>query len=1010
MKKILFLLLIRFLGFSQASEPYNFENLSQENGLSQGTGYAITQYDNFLWFATQDGLNRYDGYDFKVYRAGKKHALNDNFVQTLLTDSKGRLWVGTKGGLNVYNNLQDNFALCSTIFRQNTLLDSVSIEKLIEDKKGNIWIMTDEKGIFCFNPTTKKVNSYFLNNNTFFDFTLLKDGKLCVSSYSEVYFFDVKNQQFQPLNLKQKLHLKPTALIQAIVGDTEGRLWVSIYQSGVYRLNLSSERNEIQVFKKGLSSQNISDDEVRTMMVDKTGKVWLGTKEGGLSLYNPKEKTFMHIRKKEGNDRSLAEDFILSIYEDKQGIVWLGTGSSGISKYDPLKFPFQTIRHEKSNIKNTMVDDMVFCVYGDADGLYFGTNKGGLSYYSYKNERFTNYLNSPRMPNSIIHDEVYNISASNDNQLWIVTTAGICVFDKHKKNFKSYIPNRQSKPYYEYAILSTSFGEVWTGGERGLGILNVKTEKWKTILANESLFSIEKYVIRLLKEDSKNNIWLGTIGHGLVRYDPISKKIQEFNAKNGLKCSNIRSLLEDEQTLWIGTDCGLFALDLVSFKITKYFSSVSKNELFRLPNDVVYGILKDDYQTLWLSTNQGLVQFSPKKGVIRKFDLKDGLQSNEFNTNCAFKRADGTLFFGGVKGVNFFHPSRLTKNTFVPPLKLTKIKVMDSLYNPNQRQLELKYDQNFIEFEFTSLNLSNSQKNQYKYQLVGVDKTWVNAGNKRFANYTKLSPGEYIFLFKASNSDDIWNETPASIAINIVPPLWGYWWFWPLVWLLGFSVLGLGYYLYVSYDLRNKLKVQHIRNQIASDLHDDIGGTLTSISYFGEIAKKRLSDHASTQEIELVLDKIINNSQEMIESMRGVVWAIKPENDKAEDFFDKMNAFAREILDARNIEYDFEDNQTLSRITLSVEQRRNLFLFIKESIHNIAKHSKASKAQIRIMVEKGFFDLKISDNGIGFDTQSKQTGNGLKTLAERARQLNGTIEMVSSPTLGTKIQLRFSIK
>lgn len=298
MKKFLFLLLIHFLGFSQANQAYNFENLSQENGLSQGTGYAITQFDNFIWFATQDGLNRYDGYDFKVYRAGKQHSLNDNFVQTLLADSKGKLWVGTKGGLNVYNNLQDNFALCSTVFKQNTLLDSVSIEKLIEDKKGNIWIMTDEKGIFCYNPTTQKINSYFLNNNTFFDFCILKDGKLCVSSYSEVYSFDEKNRQFQALHLRQQLNLKPNTLIQAIVGDSEGNIWVSVYQSGVYVLGFPSERKEFQVFRKGLGLKNISDDEVRTMMVDKSGTIWLGTKEGGLSLYNPKQKTFTHIRKK----------------------------------------------------------------------------------------------------------------------------------------------------------------------------------------------------------------------------------------------------------------------------------------------------------------------------------------------------------------------------------------------------------------------------------------------------------------------------------------------------------------------------------------------------------------------------------------------------------------------------------------------------------------------------------------------------------------------------------------
>ena len=1011
MKKILlfFYLICPLTGFSQSpndtQKTYHFENINQENGLSQGTGYAATQYDGFLWFATQDGLNRYDGYDFKVYRHGGKKSLNDNFLQTLLTDSKHRLWVGTNGGLNIYDKKNDNFLTPDEYFDTKHILSTVSIEKLIEDKNGNIWVMTDEKGVFCINTSTKQIKTYLKDNNTFYDFNLAPNGILWLSSYSEVYYFDENSQDFKPLHVKEKLNITSTLLVQAIVTDSDNNLWVSAYQKGVYRLYNPLGKSYFDYFRAGNGDKNISDTEVRSMFKGKEGLIWVGTKSGGISLYNPILKTFTHIKKIEGNTRSLGEDFVMSMYQDQQGIMWFGLGSSGFSKYDPLKFSFETIQHEKGSIKTTIENDMILAIHGNTDGLYFGTNKGGLSYFSYKTNRFTNYLLNPKDSKSIISNEVCHIYSTDDRYLWLATTVGICRFDKEKQTFRPYSQvHEKSQPYYVYAILQTSFNEIWAGGQNGLERLDLKTERWKNKENELATRSFSNYTIRLFHEVAFKRIWVGTLGHGLILYDPKNQKTVQID---GINCSNIRSFLEDGTTLWVGTDCGLFSMDLATLKVKNFISSKHKDPAFRLINDVVYGVLKDENGHLWLSTNAGITQLSLQNGIIKNYDVKDGLQSNEFNTNCVFKRNDSTLFFGGVKGINYFKVNQIRKNTFVPPLKITKIKVIDSLYAPNQSHLQLKHDQNFIEFEFASLNFSNTQKNQYQYQLLGVDENWVMAGTKRFANYTKLSPGNYTFLVKGSNSDGIWNNNPVAIAIAIIPPWWGYWWFWPSVWLILFLLFGLVYYWYVSYELRNKQKMQRVRNQIAADLHDEVGSTLSSIAISSHYIQEKLQD--ASPDVRETLRQIKVDSDETISTIRDTVWALNSENDTLEKIIEKTRSFAFQVLSPLEVAVQFQNNITFNKSTIvGVEQRKNLFLIIKETINNIAKYAEAIEVSILFEQQQAAIYIEIKDNGKGFDIQKIDEGNGLKNIRKRAAESSFGLTIDSKEGKGTTIAIQMS--
>lgn len=982
---------------AQSVIAYRFEHITQKEGLEQGSGYAVSQFDDFIWFATQDGLSRYDGYSLKTFKTTTRNGINSSFVQALLADSKGRFWVGTRKGINFYDKRIEGFKS----FRQELTiahsLDSVSIEKFIEDYHGNVWIMTDEQGVFRYSYATKKLAHYLPLQTNLYDFCLDRSGNLWLSTYDDVFYFDYDHNAFVPTNIKTKLRINSKSVVQAICFDVDNKLWMSIYNQGVYQMDTPKKFKNWKHFTKGTEPFYISDNEIRCIMKDRAGNLWLGTKQGGVSLYRYDLKQFVHIRKELANEASLGEDFVLSLFQDRQGIVWLGLGSSGFSKYDPLRFPFRTIK-KQTNLFNTMLDDMVFTIWGDDSGLYFGTNKGGLSYLNSLGQ-FQNFVNDPRDPNSLQHNEIYSISTQGDNYLWLATSSGLNRFDKKTRHFKSFLPN---KPYYLYAVVATSFGEIWTGGERGLECFNTKTGQWKKKGQFGSLEAYKSHTIRTFFVDSKHRIWIGTLGHGVICYDPTTKTTRQFDNKQGLTCSNVRSFYEDTQSLFIGTDCGLYEMDLKSFKISNHYSSVVGKPLFRLPNDVIYGIRKDKRGDFWLSCNKGLIHFSQTKGVIRNYDSRDGLQSNEFNTNCSFVDPAGNLYFGGVKGVNYFNPDSLRKNTFVPPLKMTKMKVMDSLYYPSQKKLELQYDQNFFEFEFVALNFSNTLKNQYLYKMEGVDGHWIPTQEKRTINYTKLPPGEYQFMVRGSNGDGVWNPEPLSLKINIIPPFWGHWWFWPLVWLLAFSALGMAYYFYLKNEFKNKLKIQTIRNEIASDLHDDVGSTLGNISFLGEMAKMKFQKNPL--EALPILEKIIEDSQEMIQTMRGMVWTINPANDNAQDFVEKIRAFAEAMLSNRNIRLHFK-NELEEVQRLSIEQQRHLFLIFKEITHNIAKHSQASNVQVFIEKYEAFLWIKVTDDGVGFDLNEVSDGNGLRNLQQRASQLMGRIEIKSEKAQGTTLKL-----
>jgi signal transduction histidine kinase len=430
-----------------------------------------------------------------------------------------------------------------------------------------------------------------------------------------------------------------------------------------------------------------------------------------------------------------------------------------------------------------------------------------------------------------------------------------------------------------------------------------------------------------------------------------------------------------------------------------------------LPNNVVYGILPDDNGNLWMSTNNGLSCFDPGSQKFRNFDVKDGLQSNEFNHDAFVKDEQGRMYFGGVNGFNYFDPKDVSINPNVPNVVITDLKINNKSVSDIREyalvskavylneKIRIPYDQNMIIFEFAALDFSAPMKNQYQYKLEGFNDNWINSYNTHTATYTNLDPGTYVFRVKGSNKDGIWNEDGAALTITILPPWYGTWWFRTLM-VLTFL---LAVYAIYRYRLQQALNLVAVRNRIATDLHDEIGSNLSNISIFSNVAQQI---HDNEKNVSL-LKKISEYSQASQESMSDIVWMINPDNDRFENIMTQMRRYAAEIFEAINCKFIISFDEKLNGIKLNMDERKNLYLIYKEAINNLAKYSGCSQVSIELKLYKGQIIMVLKDNGRGFDLKAVGKGNGLTNMRKRAEMLKGRLTINTSPGNGTEIELNF---
>jgi signal transduction histidine kinase/ligand-binding sensor domain-containing protein/DNA-binding response OmpR family regulator len=822
------------------TEIAQFEHFTLENGLSQYTVYCILQdTQGFLWIGTADGLNRYDGYNFRVFKNNPidSTSLSANRIFALCEDSSKTLWIGTYGGgLNKYNRETESF----THFHNNPDdLNSLSDDEVLsicEDHSSILWIGTDGGGLNKF-FSDKEQFKHFINNPS--DPTSLSDDVVQViyKDHSGVLWIGTKNGGLNKFVEKKEQFVKyknnpnnnsslSNNEVRSIYEDRAGNLWIGT-GGGLNRFNADDE-SFVHYVTNSSDSKSINSNRIFALTEDETGDIWIGTMGGGLNKYLIKHNQFNSYISNPSVLTSLNNDGIFSLFKDNTGVLWIGTYGGGINKLDRRKEQFKLFKNDPQN-PQSLSNDHVFSICEDHFGIFWIGTSSGLNKFDLKENTFTMYKANPNDPHSLSNNEVISICEDKLGQLWIGTYwGGLNLFDRERKKFISYKHN-PSDPFSlsenkVFTIYEDSFGNLWIGTDGG-GLNKFDRGKKQFIYYKhnpDDESSISANRIFSICEDKSGVLWVGTDRGGLNKFDKQTQKFIHYrnnpNDRSSISSDGVFSIYESKSgELWIGTYGG---------GLNKFNRSEENFERFTikdgLPNDVVYGILEDDSGNLWLSTNHGLSKFNPKTRTFKNYDKTDGLQGNEFNQGAYCKSRSGQMLFGGTNGFNLFHPDSIKDNLYPPRIVITDFQLLhksvsigfDSLYGrtilqksiPETEQIELRHDDNVISFEFSALDFWNPQKNKYAYIMQGFDKEWTHTdANRRFVTYTNLDPGEYIFKVKGSNNDGVWNEAGTSLKIIINPPWWTSWWAYVLY---GFVVLMM-IVIMRQYDLkRQRLKHQ----------------------------------------------------------------------------------------------------------------------------------------------------------------------------------------------------------
>ncbi len=805
-----------------------FEHLTVEDGLSNSAVNGIARDSlGLMWFATSDGLNRFDGYTFTVYRQipDDTTGLADSYVRTVFTDSRGRVWAGTASGLCRYDVVTDRFT---------NFLPGRFIRHISEDRAGNLWLSAESAGLFYFNPATSQYTLYAHQKDTPHSLMPARIIATCVAYDNRVWVasygggldrFDPATQKFYHYRADTRNpHSLSDDMLISLYEDSRRQLWVGA-KSGLNRFR--PETNDFQVYRQ--PDFPISDELLFDITEGPRGILWIGSYKG-LNRFDSQQEQFSVHRQDPTDPHSLSDNQIRCLF-DYENMLWIGTNAGGINQFDRQTDPFKLYRHDPGN-PNSLPGNNVRAILEDSVGrLWIGTSGDGLTCLNPDRRTFHHYRHDPKQANSLSHDQVFTIYEDVAGQIWIGTDNGLNVFNSKTGGFTRYRhqPDQPTSLSFD-AILSIyedKKGQMWIGTfGGGLNLFDRQQGVFTHFTYDPAdSGSISNSTIHSILEDSRGRLWIGTYG-GLDLFDPATRRFTRFQrqAANPASLSNnaVFCLYEDKAgQFWIGTlGGGLNLFDRERQTFTCY------RQKDGLSSDVIYGILEDDRGSLWLNTTNGLCRLDPDRRTFTTYSVRDGLQGNEFNERACIKGRDGRLYFGGINGLSVVYPEEIQANRTPPPVIITDFRLFNKSVpiankpvrssRPNRFELDqhisltkaitLTHKDYICSFEFSALNYRQPEKNKFAYKLEGFDPDWVYTDYKdRKATYTNLPQGNYAFRVKAANKDGVWNETGAGIQLRILPPWWKTWWAY-LLYVL-FSLTG-GWSVYIL-RVRQLKKRQH---------------------------------------------------------------------------------------------------------------------------------------------------------------------------------------------------------
>jgi signal transduction histidine kinase/ligand-binding sensor domain-containing protein len=1021
MKKLLLaqVMMAAIYACAQPTSLY-FERITAKDGLSNDHVNCILQdRRGFIWLGTNDGLNRFDGHNFLIFRnrPGDTTSISGNTITDILEDADGILWIATAdGGLARY----DHKAPPSLQFKQykhqpgdNRSIPVNIINAMIDDEKGFLWLATSGAAVIRFNKRTAAFDHPVpAGPRAALDLCYDKNGLIWAGRQGGGIL------KIDPVGIKVDYDKRydnlyanlPHVVVSSLYCDREKNMWYGSWDKVLYKFDPRSGTESI--YREDEQPLSFINDEIVCFDEDAGGHLWMGGKTAGLQIMDKRTGSFINYRHNPSQEGSVSDNTIHCIKRDREGRMWIGT-DKGVSICNPVRQQFTQVfllpnsrQSPKLTIYDFLRDENRNLWIGTSEGLFFRKNNSG----------------------TIVHKPVYyqghklavtKFFTDKAGQLYLGTNYSLFKYSLNT-GVLEILPNTEKDKVMNKIIESRVVSIVEDVIENHpvllvspyghyLAYYDLIDQRWISRLDSSQniikRFNIRDNLVHKLYKSGNGKIWMAAANEGLGEWITNRPGGSIFYgndpAKNdGLSNNHIFDITGDHKgNLWISTYGG--GLNYMEVKGRTIHHMAATNNLLE-------GIATDSKGNVWMISNGNLQKFDILSKSSRTYTLPD-LERSGGVKGYIYKDEAGKMYVAGNNYFIEFHADSLVDRTSEPRVYLTDFKVFDSSYSHllNGRPIRLSHRQNYFTIEFAAPDYAFPQPVQYAYMLEGFDKTWVETGSRNNIVFSNLPGGTYTFRVRATNSPGVWTEMRQPLRIIITPPFWKRWWFY----VLCVAFVSAATYLLYRYRINELLKRQAIRNKIAQDLHDNVGSTLSSISVYSQVAQIQ-NEASGRKDLNEILDKIGTTSTDMISEMNDIVWAINPRNDSMEKMVQRMESFAKPLLAAKNIRFRFNYDSAILSTWLQMEKRKNFYLIFKEAINNIVKYSAATEVSVDISIRNRKLELVVTDNGKGFDPAAAMTanrqslsGNGLRNMKMRAAEMKGDIDIISKPGAGAVIKL-----
>lgn len=1018
------------------TETITFSHISINQGLSQSTVFSITQdMEDNMWFSTYDGVNKYDGYDFTVYR----HKDNDstsiagNISKCVVTDSKGRIIVGTNKGVSFYNRELDCF--------KNYIIDSIS-EIVVTD----IIEVSDELYIINFG---NKLYILDTSLSAFVDDLLPTElTSISVSSIykiNDIIYFGCMNGQIYACSYDKgrftmlaQYEIGYKVQIQTMLLMNFNELWVGTEGKGLIVIDIRT--GEKVIYRHSAVEGSISSDYVRSLSKDSNGRLWIGT-FNDLNIYSKSSNTFKRFTSNPTDNGSLSQPSVRCIYKDNQGGMWLGTFFGGLNYYHPLKNRFRNIKHEP--YKNSLSDNVVSCIVEDEHSmLWIGTNDGGLNRYNPLDNSFQYYFfnteNKGRPHESNNVKSIY-IDKSTDNVYVGTHAGGMKVVNRRSGMIKHLsVCDDNSAANSIYVILPRSNNSLWLGTLNGLYWYDMNTCRF----VQENDVAVMGKSIYAMFIDSQNSLLVAT-NDGVVKYKIENNKLEKdlFKIKGVKDLKTVQCIYQSvDGRIWFATRIGL------------YYVNDKTGELVHLtvddglPNNVIYGIEEDSFNNIWVSTNKGLSCYNTVNHKFRNFTINDGLQSNQFNNYSSCKTMDGQLYFGGINGITTFKPELLIDNPYSPQPIITKLLLYENEVRPGDntgilkkhisdtKNIVLDHSQRSFTLKFVVSNYLSAQHNTFSYKLEGYDDEWTVVNDSRSVSYTNIPHGDYCFKVRAANNDGKWSKKTTTLDIKILPVWYETWWA-ILIMIIGIcvAILLIFRYFWVKKQMENRIAIEHnekvhqeeinqMKQRFFINISHELRTPLTLIMAPVQEMKTHTTDKWMKEQLGFVernTNRLLHLVNQLMDYRRAELGVFKLRVSRNEIYSTVKDCFSfyEKLAKHKSLVYNFISD--LEGVDVLADEKY-VEIIMNNLLSNSFKYTNEGSITVKLSLKDGFLVLQVDDTGIGIpvnkhkkiferfvqlDSEYMGSGIGLSLVQRLVELHHGRIELESEPGKGSSFSI-----